>query len=207
MAWWPHTCVGCESTGHRVCPDCAPDELHDIKAPAEGVAHAWHMAEYAGPLGTIVRQIKYRPDRHLGKRLARRVASACRGHLSPADVDAVVAVPSTPWTRFRRGFELATLLADDVARALDRPSIRALSVRGAQHQAGLNRMQRRRNLAGRVTGRRQVPAHVLLVDDVFTTGATAEACAVALLQEGARRVWMVTACLAETKLQTSLQIR
>ncbi|MFT6145820.1 MAG: putative amidophosphoribosyltransferase [Myxococcota bacterium] len=207
MGWWPHTCVGCEALGHRVCATCAPDELHDVTTKIDGVAHIWHMSKYLGPLGTVVRQIKYRPDRHLGKRLAARMATACRGHLCPNDIDAVVPVPSTPWTRVRRGFELATLLASDIAHALDRPHIRALSVRGAQHQAGLNRVQRRKNLAGRVTGRRQVPPHVLLVDDVFTTGATAEACALALLQEGASRVWMVTACLADTNSQTVLKIR
>lgn len=204
---WPHTCVGCGQLGSRVCTTCAPSELEDVDGAIPGIAQGWAVQDYASPLGIVIRQVKYRPDRRLGVALAERTAAACAFYLDPSDIDAVIAVPSTAWTRFRRGFALASLMSHRIGLVLDRPDLDALAVRGRRRQAGLSRRERAQNLNGRVIARRQVPPHVLLVDDVITTGATAEACAMTLLQEGATRVWIVAACLATTNLQTAVQIQ
>jgi predicted amidophosphoribosyltransferase len=69
------------------------------------------------------------------------------------------------------------------------PVVRLLERRGAAPpQRGLDRRARRGNLRGAFLARGAVPAHVALVDDVYTTGATADACARALRAGGAERV-------------------
>ena len=66
---------------------------------------------------------------------------------------------------------------------------------GVERQRGLPRTERRRNVARAFTARGTAPARVCLVDDVYTTGSTATACATALRRAGARRVDVV--CLAQ----------
>lgn len=65
-------------------------------------------------------------------------------------------------------------------------------VRGSPRQRGLSRTDRRRNAAAAFDAVRPVPACVLLVDDVYTTGSTASAAATALRKAGAREVEVVT---------------
>jgi predicted amidophosphoribosyltransferase len=74
--------------------------------------------------------------------------------------------------------------------------VRPLLVRtpGSKRQAGLARAQRRANVRGAFAARSEAPPRVVLVDDVYTTGATASACSTALRRAGARRVDVV--CLA-----------
>jgi predicted amidophosphoribosyltransferase len=68
----------------------------------------------------------------------------------------------------------------------------ALRTRGAGHQRGLPHAERRRNVAGAFSSGARVPTRVVLVDDVYTTGATVDAAASALRKGGARRVEIVT---------------
>ena len=203
--WFRPRCAGCEGPGGPVCVMCAPVELEDAPLTLEGVDHTWFVQPYQSPLGSVIRQVKYRPSRRLGVALSRRLANAARFHLDPHEIDAVVPVPSTAWTRVKRGFALAALLAHHIGRAIDRPALNVLKTTGGARQAGLDRRQRANNLRGRVTARLAVPRRVLLVDDVITTGATATTCANTLLQEGGARVWVLAACLAEENLQTAVQ--
>jgi predicted amidophosphoribosyltransferase len=107
--------------------------------------------------------------------------------------DQVTWVPSTRRSEAERGFVPAEALARPLARLLGLPAARLLSkVRETRDQAGLSRAERRSNLGGAFAAIGRVPGRVILVDDVMTTGATIEACALALLHGGAREVRVVT---------------
>lgn len=118
-----------------------------------------------------------------------RCGAACRG-----DAATVVVPVPMPWLRVReRGIDHALSIASGVSRALGLPLRRALAQRHAGTQVDrLGRDARRsraeRFAARRVARRHVAGAHVLLVDDVRTTGATLEACATLLRSCGASRV-------------------
>lgn len=106
--------------------------------------------------------------------------------------DLVVAVPSHPWPYLRRGFNPAAILAGAVARRLGRPVARfALRRRWRVYGSAkrLGRAARHRMLQEAFVARKTIQGrHILLVDDVMTTGATLEICARVARIRGARSV-------------------
>jgi ComF family protein len=123
-----------------------------------------------------------------------------------AEADLVVPVP-LHWTRlFTRRYNQAALLAHEVARG-GRPPVGAdwlLRRRRTPSQGKRNALGRRRNVAGAFALRRGCEVagkRILLIDDVFTTGATVEACARVLLHAGAAQVDVLT--LARTVREES----
>lgn len=198
----PAPCAGCEGPldrpGALLCAACAaevPRRSRPFPVPPP-VAWAFGLGAYHGPLGALVRQGKYRPDPRVFHALGRWLALSARGRLPL--VDAVVPVPVPPIRRMSRGFDQGEILARAVAQALERPLLPALRrVRGAE-QAGRSGRDRADGARGAFRCVPRVPAHVLLVDDVCTTGATAAACADELLCAGARRVGLL--CVAARAL-------
>jgi predicted amidophosphoribosyltransferase len=111
--------------------------------------------------------------------------------------DAIAWVPLSRRRRAARGFDQALALARVVGRLLDLPVLPCLHrVSDAGPQARRTGAQRRLAMQGQFAARGPVPGRVLLVDDVLTTGATAAACAEALLSAGAREVSALTAARA-----------
>ena len=116
--------------------------------------------------------------------------------------DCIVPVPATSR---RRGYNVPERMAQPLAHALGLPLLpKALCrVRAGRHQAGLSLDERLENAAGAF--RAQEPElvegkRVLLVDDVITTGATAAACAQALLDAGAHSVFAVAMAVTENEM-------
>jgi ComF family protein len=109
-----------------------------------------------------------------------------------ASADLIAPVPLHWWRLVRRRYNQAAILANGIGRARGKPVIPDLLVRrrATPSQGHLGRSQRQRNVAGAFRihpGRREAAAgaRVLLVDDVLTTGATAEACTRTLRRAGA----------------------
>src|SRR5581483_9735718 len=109
--------------------------------------------------------------------LADAAALAVVERLPRPDADAVTFVPPDRGRRRRRGYHPAEQLARALAAAWELPCLPLLSRPGGIRQQGLTRNERRRNVAHAFAARAPAPGCVVLVDDVYTTGATAHAAA------------------------------
>lgn len=162
-----------------------------VRAPARPPLQAVVAAgAYEGGLAQAIQALKYRHRRRLAATLGEALAAAARTALVEAGV--LVPVPLHP-TRYRgRGFNQSELLGRELSRRLGWPlEARSLRrVRPTKSQAKLGLQEREANLFGAFAARPgwQAPERVILVDDVYTTGATTSACAAALLAAGAKRV-------------------
>jgi ComF family protein len=131
--------------------------------------------------------------------LAQLLAEAAPQYLAPEEWDGLVPVPLYWARRWRRGFNQAEVLARAVGRRHGLPVLpRALRrVRATPLQHG-DFAARRRNVRDAFAARQEVAGRrLLLVDDVFTTGATADACAATLLRAGAADVGVLTLARVE----------
>ncbi len=203
----PTRCAGCELPGTLLCPACAR-ALPRIDARAacgmcgaprgrgrcpecHGSGFAFASARCFGrlepPLSGMVVLHKDGGERRLGPLLGALLAEALPGR-SEARWDAVAFVPATAGALRRRGFDHAEAIATQVALALGLPLRRALSRRGAHDQRRLGRLDRGRAMIEAFAVVEPLHGRVLLVDDVFTTGATLDAGAAALLECGATEV-------------------
>ena len=145
---------------------------------------------YEPPLDKVVQALKFRRLDYLGSHLARALAEELGGEL--LSFDAVVPVPLHWRRRLARGYNQAERIASPLARALGLPLTRALSrVRATPPQSLLGRKERLANLRRAFRARhpeRLRDRHLLLVDDVATTGATLDAAATVLKRAGAAAV-------------------
>lgn len=149
---------------------------------------------YEGVGREVVARLKYRNARSSLPWLAEGMAALVEARLDaePAGLDVVTWVPTTTARRRARGFDQGRLLAEAVARRLGLPCRPLLRRLAGPPQTGAGRHAR---LAGpRLLPRPGlVPARLLVVDDVVTTGATLSAGARALRSAGARSVGAVVA--------------
>ncbi|GMV29792.1 MAG: competence protein F [Rhodanobacteraceae bacterium] len=156
----------------------------------------WAPLRYAPPLAGLMTRFKFGGDLAAGRVLA-EIALEHWHRLPPARPDTLLPVPLHPDRLRERGYNQALELARPIARATGIPLLPDVLQRGraTPAQSGLSALARRRNLRGAFAVRAgaALPAHVAVVDDVMTTGATAQECALALRRAGVVRVdvWAV----------------
>jgi ComF family protein len=192
-------------TGRR-CPGCLL-ELHDPSTAAGFPCGACRRRPpvhdrllagwlYEPPLRDVVVALKYQRLEYLGDALGDALAERFAPQLG--DCTAVAAVP-LHWSRWaRRGYNQAGIIARRVARRLELPLRRPLARRWTRSQTGLTRARRRANLARAFVWRGpplEGAPHWLLVDDVFTTGATLDRAARALRHGGVGEITALVAAL------------
>ena len=126
------------------------------------------------------------------RRLAATAADVVAGTLERPDADALSFVPPDRGRLLQRGHHPAERLARELGRRWELPVVELLSrTKPASRQAGATLADRRRNVRGVFTAG-TAPATICLIDDVYTSGATASAAASALRKSGARTVTVVT---------------
>lgn len=175
------------------CESCALPLPHGSSCPArrQSFDAAWAAVEHAGPARALVVALKFRGAVGLADSIGAEIARQAPPSLLSGAV--LVPVPADPWRRRRRGLDHALLLATAVARRRATPVALGLRRTGpAPRQAGQSR--RVRTVQGRIDVEAVIepPPICVLVDDVYTTGATLDACARALLEAGAISVRAMT---------------
>jgi ComF family protein len=181
-------CARCGAPGHwpvERCAECVGRRLAFAQARAALV--------YDDRTRRLVGQWKEHGRRDLTRRLADLVVECVT---APA-ADSITFVPGDRERGLKRGHVPAEGLSRALGRAWSIPATALLArtaVGETKRQASLPRAARRSNVRGAFRCRAEVPLRVVLVDDVYTTGATVAACATELRRAGAGRVEVV--CLA-----------
>jgi ComF family protein len=186
----PGRCPGCGRRAEPVCAPCAAGMRAAPPAvPLPGVAWSTAAFAYEGVARELVARVKYRNERIAVRWLGARLVDHCTN--APFSIDAVTWVPASASRRRARGVDHGELLAQVVAAGLGSVARQLLTRDNGPPQTGRAAAERRAgpnlNATGAVAGR-----HVLVVDDVTTTGATLTAAARALHALGAREVLAAT---------------
>jgi competence protein ComFC len=152
---------------------------------------------YRGVMRNILQEFKYREGLWIRPDLARILEACVATHYKVGEIDAVTFVPLYPARRRQRGYNQAEVLAGLLAKSIRKPLLKYCLTRSkpTQSQTHLTARERATNVKdafkirwqSRLKGRR-----ILLVDDVMTTGATANECARVLKAGGAAQVIVVT---------------
>jgi competence protein ComFC len=212
--FYPERCVSCGRRSSDVlCRDCF-EALPRVGSPACGrcglpTAFVTFVCEacknvdfgfesaraplrYEGVGKEVVHALKYRGYKKLVASLATPLMLQSLGD---GRFDTVVPVPLHRSRLRKRGFNQAELLARGVAAEINAPVSDTLKVvRSTRDQVELSAAQRRANVAGAYRASAPLQGKVLLIDDVFTTGATMSACASTLVRAGAREVHALSLC-------------
>jgi predicted amidophosphoribosyltransferase len=202
----PRACAGCGAPGALWCASCVA-ELEPVGAPCctrcgaptrwavascrecqafvPSFSSAWAAVAHRGAGALLVRRGK-----DGGLDLADVAAGVIEERRVPPDVDCLCAVPASTRRARQRGIDGPQALARALGARWELPVARDLlrRSRDALPQRGLDQRTRRLNLRGVFVPAGRAPLRVGLIDDVYTTGATADACARALRAGGAEHV-------------------
>ncbi len=195
-----YICAGCFDDLpwiHDSCPRCAAampagSERGLLCGACQAAPPPFFAAvaplEYAFPVDAAIKAFKFHRRLFYVPAFAELLAAAA-GRLPP-DVDALLPVPLHRWRQLARGFNQALELAKPVSASMRIPLLSNVHrIRATPYQSGLTARERRRNLNGvfRVKGR-LTASHVVIVDDVITSGETCRRLARLALDHGAGKV-------------------
>ncbi len=203
--FYPHYCIGC-GTDHlglkqQICSRCnhyLPDTHFFAQAgnPVEKVFYGRIRVEQAAAcyyftknslIQELMVQLKYRNNREIGHFLGRMMGYALRSSERFSGVDMLIPLPLNPKKEFQRGYNQAAIICEGISEIWPKPLLTKVVIRKkfTDSQTSQNRIARWQNMDGvfEVTEPEKLQGkHVLLVDDVITTGATLEACGQSLLE-------------------------
>lgn len=179
-------CVRCGR--HKVglseyCSECGGDTLYFDEARSSVI--------YDGSAKLLVRRLKYGSAKYLAKSMSEFMLDTLV--VNDWDFDCFTFVPMHEKRQKRRGYNQAELIANAIAARTTTPCIPLLQkVKQTPNQARLDRAARIKNLDGSFAAPTTPPDHVVIVDDVMTTGSTLNECAKVLKRAGATVVYALT---------------
>ncbi len=218
---FPHTCAGCGTDvldkAHQLCLSCLaalPEtqfHLHE-NSPVEKIfwgrvalTHATAQYYYTKDslMQRLMHRFKYRGEEELGIYLGRLMGQSLGATNRFDAIDALVPLPLHPSKERTRGYNQAAVLCAGIAGVIHKPVWTHIIYRQqpTETQTKKNRVERWENIKGKfelldaasISGK-----HLLVVDDVLTTGATLEACSEVLLAAGDVQVSVATLCFSST---------
>ena len=203
--FYPHNCEGCGTDilfdDQFLCAKCLhalPETIFFSRQhnPVEklfygrmSVAHAAAAFYFTKDslLQHLMIQLKYKSNKEAGYFLGRMMGYALLKAERFQDIDMLIALPLNPKKEFMRGYNQAALICEGISEVWQRPFCRDVvtRIRFTETQTQQNRVSRWQNMEGVFAVTRPetlANRHILLVDDVITTGATLEACGAVLLE-------------------------
>ena len=204
---WPKICLACESPLYKheenLCTICLVSlpktNFHRLednpvsrmfwgKAKIEAAASCFHF-EKSGPVQHLIHQFKYKGFKEIGVEIGRQYGAELKGIPPYNDVDLIIPVPLHKSKKKKRGYNQSDFFAAGLSQGMGVPYDAALlfRIKDTETQTHKTRYERFTNVEKifmlkedhEISGR-----HVLLVDDVLTTGSTLEACAHVLAAAG-----------------------
>lgn len=214
---YPHNCCGCgyhlPSTSQVLCWKCIKELpltnfekkqdnlIEQVFAGRMPLQRASSLLFFKKDSLTqhLLHQLKYRGRQDLGTYLGKRMGSAIQD--AGWEMDCIVPLPLNRKKRAKRGFNQAEVLANGISEAIGKPVEKVAVIRTKNNatQTRKNRVERWENVSEVFDlhpGYALHDKHILLVDDVLTTGATLEACGRVLLQIPGAKLSIATAAFA-----------
>lgn len=141
-------------------------------------------------LGGTIRAFKYHHVTRLAGLFARAFARELQKH--SWKTDSVTSVPLHWRKKLTRGYNQSALVAKELAKILKKPYQTLLTrTRFTEQQAKLSKEKRLQNVLGAFSAKKVTSEHIVLIDDVITTGATIGVCCEVLLKAGAKKVYLL----------------
>jgi len=187
--------------GVEICADCRANRYQQAP-PFAALRSAYR---FDGPMRKAAHRFKYRGKTSLAAPLAALLEECLKNQdaldapvIPWEELKLIVPVPLSSWRNYRRGYNQSALLARELAQHLDVPFEELLKrARHTPPQVGLSPRERAENVRGAfalnaLLNESQKSSPILLVDDVYTTGATIRECAQVLRKNGATTVYALT---------------
>jgi ComF family protein len=173
------------------CQDCRNKKLFFDQAKS--------VFSYEAEVKDLIQNLKYNDQKWLALPLASYLAKLCQ-EFKPHPKEVITWVPMTNLKKLARGYNQAELLARNLAKVRKQQAVGLLvKPQSTAEQNSLNLKEREKNLKGAFKLAPKVtkpPAQVILVDDVYTTGATVSECSLVLKKAGVEKVYVVTVARA-----------
>lgn len=217
--FYPHQCAGCGSdmlsTEQFLCITCIQDLPHTHFAqyadnpvekvfwgrlPVYSAMSAFYFSK-SSIVQNLIHELKYKGNKSIGKYAGNLIGKSLEQSIRFKNVDAIIPLPLFEKKEKLRGYNQAQILCEGICEVLNTSIIENNVIRKipTETQTRKGRTQRWENVADtfsilnpdEINGR-----HVLLVDDVITTGATLEACGAAILKTGSAKLSIATLAMA-----------